>query len=202
MKVIREKEVKDRQNSKTEKFFSVATIILATLWNIGEGTVQAFFPHKYAKKYGYAKSPVSYRSSLTRLQKQGFIQKKSRGVYRLTSKGEKEALHAFINAETGMYQPNYTSKWDGGWRFIFFDVPEAKRKKRDFLRKILRTVGFKEFQKSVWVYPYAVPSFLRDLLFEEDIKRHTRFIVAESIEYDDDLRRMFPDLFFKNSLGK
>jgi len=74
---------------------------------------------------------------------------------------------------------------------IFFDVPEKNRHYRDYLRTVLKVIGFKEFQKSIWVYPYPVPKFLKDLLFEERIKQYTRFITTYEIEYDKDLRKKF-----------
>jgi len=56
---------------------------------------------------------------------------------------------------------------------------------------MLKGIGFKEFQKSIWIYPYKVPVFLKDVLFEEGIKQYTRLITTYSIEYDKDLRKMF-----------
>ncbi len=87
--------------------------------------------------------------------------------------------------------PTKRGRWDGKWRIIFFDVPEKKRRLRDELRSMIRTIGFREFQKSIWVYPYKVPGFLSDILFEENIKHYTRLITTDKIEYDQDLRKMF-----------
>ncbi len=108
----------------------------------------------------------------------------------MTSKGKKEAFLAFINNEVSMFKLA-PQAWDRNWRIIFFDIPEKKRKHRDYLRFIIRTIGFKEFQKSIWIYPYPVPSFLKDLLFEENIKQYTRLITTKEIEYDKDLRKKF-----------
>ena len=74
---------------------------------------------------------------------------------------------------------------------IVFDVPESKRKHRDYLRKVLKAVGFQEFQKSVWVYPFPVPPFLKQLIFEDDIKPHIRFVTTNLIDDDSDLRKIF-----------
>ncbi len=45
-------------------------------------------------------------------------------------------------------------RWDGKWRMVLFDIPEARRKVRDALRKKLKELGFLEFQKSVFIFPY------------------------------------------------
>lgn len=170
---------------------SISKIILAVLWETGKITVQSFFPPQYARKYGYTSLyKNSYYNSLYGLKRRGVIQNTNRGIYCLTKQGEKEAFLAYLNAEAKTYKQE-KQKWDKRWRIVFFDVPEKKRYYRDQLRLILKTVGFKEFQKSTWIYPYPVPRFIKDMLFEENIKPYTRFITTYDIEYDEDLKRMF-----------
>ena len=169
---------------------SMADIILSVLWHFREATLRIIDRHPYARIFSQKKSKNTYATSLTRLRKQKLIQKKGRETFVLTPEGRKKALFAFINTETRVFKQKQ-SRWDGGWRIIFFDIPEKKRKYRDYLRLILKTIGFKEFQRSVWIYPYQVPAFLQELLFEENIKQYTRFITTEHIEYDKDLRKLF-----------
>jgi len=83
------------------------------------------------------------------------------------------------------------SEWDGKFRIVIWDIPEKKRIVRDLLRRNLRKWGFAHFQKSVWIYPYRVPKFLKEILFEERIKHFTRFITTKRIEYDKDLQKLF-----------
>ena len=176
---------------------SIPSAILTMLLEIGKITVESFFNPAYAKKYGYSnsysqlhKSPNACRSAISRLMKKGFI--KNRGnIYYLTSQGEKKAFLCQLKENQKLNITNKNQIWDKKWRIIFFDIPEKKRRHRDALRTMLRLVGFKEFQKSVWVYPYKVPDFLKEILFEEKIKHHTRLITTDDIEYDLDLRRIF-----------
>lgn len=109
----------------------------------------------------------------------------------MTESGRKESLKAFIEAESSLYKTNFFQKWDNAWRILFFDIPENKRQHRDYLRKILRRVGFKELQRSIWIYPYPVPSFLGDLLYSKEIKPYTRFITTDSLDNDGDLKKLF-----------
>jgi len=37
----------------------------------------------------------------------------------------------------------------------------------------------------------VIPDFLKEILWEENIKPFTRFITTEKIDYDRDLRRKF-----------
>lgn len=179
------------KNTKYKKILSMTETVLAFLWEIGEITTKSFFPPQYAKKYGYTflYNKKSYQNSIYHLKRRGII-KNNNGIYQLTPKGEKHAFFAYLNGESRTYK-NKKQKWDNKWRIIFFDVPEKKRHYRDYLRTILKTIGFKEFQKSTWIYPYPVPKFLKELLFEENIQQYTRLITTYDIEYDKDMKEMF-----------
>jgi len=52
-------------------------------------------------------------------------------------------------------------KWDEKWRFIFFDIEEINRLKRDVFREKLKELGFGMLQKSVFISPH---DFVKDLL--------------------------------------
>ena len=173
-----------------KKTLPVTKTILSVLWEVGEITLEAFFNPRYAKKYGY--TPYRRNSSfvaINRLKKGGLVTKRDKTFY-LTDKGKKKAFYAHINKEILEFK-TVEQKWDGKWRFVFFDVPELNKNRRNYLRFMLKTIGFKEFQKSVWAYPYKIPSFLKELLWEENIKPYTRFVTIEEIDYDGDLRRKF-----------
>ena len=84
-------------------------------------------------------------------------------------------------------------KWDGKWRIIIFDVAENRRGSRDFLRKQLKWIGFKELQKSVWIFPFNVKDDINDLMAISKYKYRddVRFLVVERIEEDQDLKKWF-----------
>ena len=169
---------------------SLAKAILAALWKVGESGKEKIFSHKYIKLFCEGRHKGTYRSCISRLCSQNLIKKDYNDIIGLTEKGRKAALLAFIRAELNLHKKD-GHKWDGGWRIIFFDVPENKREHRDHLRKVIKAVGFREFQKSIWIYPFPVPSFLKELVFEESLKSHVRFITTNSIDNDSDLRKMF-----------
>lgn len=48
---------------------------------------------------------------------------------------------------------------------IAFDVPETERKKREWLRAVIKNLGFKMVQRSVWIGKIKIPKeFMNDLL--------------------------------------
>jgi phenylacetic acid degradation operon negative regulatory protein len=71
-------------------------------------------------------------------------------LYRLTEAGRLEAI--------GGRDPEacWQRHWDGRWRLILFDVPEARRGARLRLRRYLRDRGFGYLQNSVWISPNPV----------------------------------------------
>jgi phenylacetic acid degradation operon negative regulatory protein len=176
--------------NKTEKNFSMAKSILAALWDIKESDTDIIFDHKYMRTFGWCKSPKTFRSAISRLKKAGYIKRGGFNIISLANKGKSEARQAYISAELRLYKHGQT-QWDGGWRIILFDIPENKRRHRDYLRNTIKFIGFKELQKSVWVSPYPLPSFLKEILFDENIKPHVRFITTDSIENDGDLKEYF-----------
>ncbi|HEY4474397.1 MAG TPA: hypothetical protein VJC06_00535 [Candidatus Paceibacterota bacterium] len=171
---------------------SMAKVIFLILRELGTITVESFFHNSHARKFGFGHGPRHYHNyyrTVNRLRKSGFI-KKENNIYKLTSTGEKEAFFSLIKSGKYFVQKDNT-RWDKKWRIIFFDIPEKKRRYRDELRSMLKAIGFKEFQKSIWIYPRKVPEFLKEILFDENIKHYTRLITTSDIEYDKDLRKMF-----------
>ncbi len=175
---------------KEYKNISTAKALLGALWQSRQSGRQKLLSHRYLRLLCKDKHPNTYRSSISRLCKTDLLKRDYNDIVTLTEKGEKQALLAFIEAESRFHKKE-SGQWDGGWRMVFFDIPEEKRKHRDYLRKILKLIGFYEFQRSIWVYPYPVPQFLKNFIFEKDIKPHVRFITTNSIDNDKDLRIIF-----------
>lgn len=68
----------------------------------------------------------------------------------LTPAGQQLAYrHALVNLEI-LPQP----RWDETWRLIALDIPEAKKSLRDTVRQLLKRLGFKMMQRSLWVIPW------------------------------------------------
>ena len=179
--------------NKLRKIPSIAQTILAILHDVGKGTLQSFFPHPYSRLFCNHRNKNSFQPALTRLRNSRLIARDKSDIFYLTKKGEKEAFISFINAEVSSYTTKGIAKpkWDGKWRMILFDIPEKKKAHREYLRSVIKSLGFKEFQRSVWAYPYRIPGFLTELLADEDILPYTRFITTTSIDYDDELRKLF-----------
>ena len=172
------------------KNFSTAKAILGAMWHLKEAGREKLFSHKYVKLFCDSKHKNTHRSCIFRLCKSNLLKRDYNDTFILTEKGRGYALAAFLEAEAALHKKD-SQTWDGGWRMVFFDIPEGKRRYRDYLRKILKSIGFYEFQRSIWIYPYPVPPFLKEFIFQNQIKPHVRFVTTTAIDNDKELRIIF-----------
>lgn len=82
-------------------------------------------------------------------------------------------------------------KWNGKWFLVFFDVPEAQRNKRDYLRSFLNKIGFYCYQKSVYVFPYECEKEI--ILIKKIVEgaKYMKYIIAEKIEDEEKIKLFF-----------
>jgi len=192
-----------RENSLSQKvFYIIAAIIkdaaIGTLKlgeayvNLVEGESLHNFCHRFNGLY-YPKREVKKYKREWEIQK--VIKYLTQRKYIKLSK-EKQKIYL---AEKGILEfikfkaIQKPDKWDKKWRIIIFDVSEKRRNTRDFLRKRLKWLGFKELQKSVWVFPYNIREEIEELMVISKCndKEDVRFLTVEKIEEDDDLKKWF-----------
>ncbi len=130
-----------------------------------------------------------YRSILAareRLLRAGFLRRDG-GFLELTVKGERK-LHEW---ERHHYKLPRAAKWDGRWRILIFDIPEKRRWIRDRIRDTLHAVGFKQLQRSVWVYPFDCEDFITLLKADFKVGKDLLYLIVEGLENDAPLRDYF-----------
>lgn len=126
---------------------------------------------------------------ISQLKRQGLLKEYKKGGERylkLTQKGKVEIIRYKLKQKA-------TESWDRKWRIVIFDIPEATRKDRNFLRRQLKWLGFFELQKSVWIFPHEVKVELREFikLCKIELNGDIRFLTVEHIDTDDDLLKHF-----------
>lgn len=150
---------------------SVARIILEKLQELGEGTLDAFFPKNYA--YAALWRPLlgldkprkitrhTISMNLSRLRREGLVEKSGVGrksEWRLTTKGKRHIREQPKHMELSDVRK------DGIRRLVIFDIPERERRKRDMIRAELLCCKFRQLQKSVWIGEYPLPEDFISLL--------------------------------------
>lgn len=130
------------------------------------------------------------RQTLERMRDKGWIKEAERNgkkFLELTEKGRLEILYKRLKSTTQLTK----KKWDGKWRLIMFDIPEQGRKERDAIRDVLKSIGFHQIQKSVYIYPHEIPSDAVSYLKKTGLWAYVRFARIENMENDSDAKKYF-----------
>lgn len=175
---------KYKKISFTDKVLQHLTETSENIFDLGFMII--FEPHKMPhspslyKNYGR-----SYYNKIYHLKNSPYFTVKEDKIY-VSDKGRMKIVKNLI-------QENKLKAWDGRWRAVIFDILEAKRKERNFLRGELKWMGFKELQHSIWITPYNIEKELLFLLklWQKDLKGDVRFLSIEKIINDTDLRKNF-----------
>lgn len=131
------------------------------------------------------------RSSLNHLHRQKLIEyvaeKDGKIVVRITKKGETR-LRAF---EIELVNIPKQKKWDGKWRLVMYDLPLRFKKAREELRWKLKELGFYQFQKSAWIYPYPCED---EIIFIADffgLGKYVEILTVDNILRDEKIKKYF-----------
>ena len=126
-------------------------------------------------------------SGLRRYKFVRHIKKDRDETYLLTPKGEAR-LHNIIIDEIEIKNPK---KWDGKWRLVMYDFPIRFKKARNNFRWKLKDLGFFQFQKSAWIYPYPCEG---EILFVADffgVQKHIEILEVDKILDDTKFKMHF-----------
>lgn len=137
------------------------------------------------------RDPEQVRQSIYKLRRGNYVRwkynKRKRTItMELTRKGRKLFEDALLNDIT----ITVSKEWDKRWRFVMFDIPEKSRLFRNVFRDKLKRLGFFQFQKSIWIYPYDCE---KEIGFVSEYLgiSHCVMTFTASIEKDKILRRYF-----------
>lgn len=132
------------------------------------------------------------------LKRQGYIQtliKRKEKYVELTLKGKNRANFLLLE-NLSIKRP---TRWDGKWRVIIFDIPEKLRQNRNIFRSNIKSLGFIQIQKSVYVYPFECAleiSLLSDAFL---INKYVTIMISEIIQGEE---KIINEFFEKNIFKK
>lgn len=183
-----------------EKYFSkglgIAGGILLALKDGGvsflEGMPDYYGFGPYKKFFGvgkYRKKDINKKTlqtNLYRLQKQGLITKDPKQkVFVLTPEGKR------ILMEIDNRMLIFEKPWDGKLRLVFFDIPEAKKRWREWLRKELNLMEFRKVQESVYVGKYPLPQSFYKEISHQELDEYVFIITAGEIDKQEKILKVF-----------
>ncbi len=143
----------------------------------------------------YPKQKIA--NSLAFLKRQQLIEilEASNGMVkvRLTNKGKKRLAEYSLSA----LEIRKPEKWDGKWRVLMFDIPahpKTYQYARDALRNKIKKLGFRQIQKSVWVYPYECEDELLFIAEMFKVQKYIEILTVERFLHEKSVRAAFPSL--------
>ena len=184
----------DKKRSQLIDFLKVvgmAGMVLVALSSPrgGDVLIKAMRGNSDRKELKYKRS--EFAKSLWYLRKKKYVEiveENSSGVkIRITGRGI-ERVKKF-DIDNLKIKP--MKKWDEKWRIVIFDIPNKKKNARNILRSKLVELGFYGVQKSVYVCPWNCIDeiiFLRRIL---DIDGYVSIFLADAIDAEMGLRKMF-----------
>lgn len=184
-------EAKQRRHDSTmaRRILSVAQAALIMVGEISAITIRSFWPHPYYHAFCEHREG-SIRSTLSRLQRNGFIERTKGGdsFFILTERGKEEYQAALsrLEQERERHKP-----WDGKWRVLIFDVPERHKGHRDFLRSELVEYGFVQLQKSVWISPFPAERKFKTTLEKHGMGPWIKLMIVDALFDEADLKAHF-----------
>ena len=128
--------------------------------------------------------------TLSGLRRYKFIRHSKEGknkAYKITQKGESRLRDIVIDEIEIKSHKN----WDGKWHLVMYDLPIRFRKVRDDFRWKLKDLGFFQFQKSAWIYPYPCEE---EILFVADffeVRKYIEILEVDKILDDKKLKSRF-----------
>ena len=115
------------------------------------------------------------RQIVKRLARQEVVSFKQEGeetIVKITEKGKQKILKFDIDN----LQIKEPDTWDGKWRIVLFDVPETKKLAREALRRKLKELGFYQFQKSAFIYPFECKNVIDFIRVTYEIGDFVKYI--------------------------
>ena len=157
---------------------SITHIILHKIGEVGEVTLNAFFPKKYSRTHlsrhlfgldSYPKTtPQTVASILCRLRREGLVERKGKhknSSWVVTDRGRNRLI------KNHAQMPTIIPAADGVARLVIFDISERERKKRNVIRAELVGCNFQQLQRSVWIGYNPLPEDFIELVDALHLKK-------------------------------
>ncbi len=121
--------------------------------------IREFFKRMNAR----AEERLAFSQTLYHLKRDGLIIERQ-GKFTLTTRGLLKRKQLQLKQADALPEPRYTKEISTELKIVVFDIPEAVARQRTWLRSVLKNLGYRMLQKSVWVGKTKIPeSLVRDL---------------------------------------
>ncbi len=105
----------------------------------------------------------------------------------LTRAGKKVRSRAALDAIR--IEPQKT--WDRKWRIVIFDIPNHLKSRRDGFAGALKRIGFRPYQKSVFICPFPCEEELQAIAGYFGVTEYIDIVVAEKVSRSKSLQTVY-----------
>ncbi len=188
-------KVKKRSKKRGPRYAGkkILRILSAAAQSLDDFGNFAYNPHPYIySSLGHVYSKETIDDAVDDLIKEGLVEKSETKGLRLALAGTK-VKEKLIRLQE--------EEWDGQWRVVFFDIPEARRSVRDDLRAELKKLGFGLWQRSAWITPFDIAEELGSYLQKADLSVVVQVLVGERVGKPDD-RELAREIWSLDEINK
>lgn len=135
-----------------------------------------------AQKYAVARS-------LRNLAESGLVERlesDQQGYVRLTDAGKQRVRALQLDPEGALV----STAWDGLWRIVMLDIPEARKQEREALRYLLKKAGFVAIKNSVWVSPHPLEHLFTGIKADLGLSTELMVFVTDKVDADTEKELM------------
>ena len=73
------------------------------------------------------------------------------------------------------------TRWDKNWRIVAYDIPNKKRREREYFRRKLKELNFEKIQESIMIIPYECRNEIAILAQNLGISLYVIYLTTTSI---------------------
>lgn len=84
-----------------------------------------------------------------------------------------------------------SESWDGFWRIVLYDIPEAKKHARNALNTALRRIGCFQLQRSVWITPFPCRREVEIICVHFDVADFVTYFEARNLDNEKTMTAYF-----------
>lgn len=104
---------------------------------------------------------------------------------RLTKEGKKKVHSLKLDNENTLVN----TSWDGFWRIILLDLPEARKNEREALRYLLKKANFACIKNTVWISPHPYDHLFMNI--KKDLGLTTELMIIVTDKLDEETNAAF-----------
>lgn len=184
--------IKERRTKILLALFLLSDVNLISV--ILDEKIQTVFDLSFNQKTRGTLSGLMKEGLIEKADKEGQINGKTGGIYKLTEKGFDELCLEFP------FFRFLRQTWDGKWRVISYEIPEKKREMRDRLRREMQGWGLGPWHRSFWLTPHPIILNLRELVSQKEEEKYIQAFESDHVFGDREV--LIEKVWLKSKLDK